>query len=122
MKILFKWFLSAFALMSLSYIDSGITINGFESAMIATLVIGFLNLFVRPVLVILTLPVTLISLGLFLFVINAFLFWTASILLGGFQIQSFAHAVLGSLIYSFLGIVIDSALERLFSSQSQESS
>jgi putative membrane protein len=72
MKILFKWFLSAFALMSLSYIDSGITINGFESAMIATLVIGFLNLFVRPVLVILTLPVTLISLGLFLFVINAF--------------------------------------------------
>lgn len=106
--------------MSLSYIDAGITINGFESAMIATLVIGFLNLFIRPVLVVLTLPVTLISLGLFLFVINAFLFWMASALLEGFQVQSFAHAMLGSLIYSFFGIVIDSALERLFSAQSQE--
>ena len=121
MKILFKWFLCAFALMSLSYIDAGISLNGFESAMYATLVIGFLNLIVRPVLVVLTLPVTLISLGLFLFVINAFLFWVASAMLDGFQVQSFTHALFGSLIYSFFGLLIDSALERLFSAQSQES-
>jgi putative membrane protein len=108
--------------MSLSYIDAGISINGFDSAMIAALVIGFLNLIVRPILVVLTLPVTLISLGLFLFVINAFLFWMASAMLAGFQVQSFPHALLGSLIYSFFGILIDSALERLFSTQRQESS
>ena len=119
MKTLFKWFLSAFALMSLSYIDAGIIINGLESAMIATLVIGCLNLIVRPILVVLTLPVTLISLGLFLFVINAFLFWMASAMLDGFQVQSFGHALLGSLIYSLLSVFINSALERLFSTQGQ---
>ncbi|MEI6767314.1 MAG: phage holin family protein [Betaproteobacteria bacterium] len=119
MKILFKWFLSAFALMSLSYIDAGIAINGFQSALFATLVIGCLNLIVRPILVVLTLPVTLITLGLFLFVINAFLFWMASAMLEGFQVQTFGHALFGSLIYSLFNIFIDSALERLFSTQSQ---
>ena len=114
MKLILKWLLSATALMALASIDSGVEVRGFGSALIAALVMGLFNLVVRPVLVVLTLPVTLVSLGLFLFVINAALFWAASAILEGFQVRNFGHALLGSLIYSVLGIVIDSALERLF--------
>jgi len=73
-----------------------------------------LNAFVRPLLVLLTLPVTLLSLGLFLFVINALMFWAAAWLLDGFAVTGFGAALLGSLIYSLCGMVIDVALERLF--------
>ena len=65
-------------------------------------------------LVLLTLPVTVLTLGLFLFIINAVLFWAAASVLDGFHVQGFAAALLGSLIYSAFGLLIDSALERLF--------
>lgn len=117
MKILLKWCLSAMALMAVAQLDTGIVVSGFGSALVAALVMGLLNLFVRPVLVVLTLPVTLLSLGLFFFVINAFMFWIASAVLEGFQVATFAHALLGSVLYSIMGVVIDSALERLFTPQ-----
>ena len=66
--------------------------------------IGLLNMVVRPVLVVLTLPVTIVTLGLFLFVINALLFWAASGLLSGFHVNGFVAALIGSLIYSLLGL------------------
>ncbi|HSH89910.1 MAG TPA: phage holin family protein, partial [Ramlibacter sp.] len=69
---------------------------------------------VRPILVVLTLPVTVLTLGLFLFVINALMFWLASYILDGFQVTNFIAALIGSLIYSLIGIVIESALESLF--------
>ncbi len=119
MKLILKWLLSATALMALASIDSGVEVQGFGAALIAALVIGLFNLVVRPVLVVLTLPVTLVSLGLFLFVINAALFWAASAVLEGFQVRNFGHALLGSLIYSIMGIVIHSALERLFPPRDQ---
>ena len=75
--------------------------------MVAALVIGLLNLVVRPVLVVLTIPITLLTLGLFLFVINALMFWAASGLLQGFHVNGFGAALLGSLIYSALGVLID---------------
>lgn len=117
MKILLKWCLSAMALMAVAQLDTGIVVGGFGSALVAALVMGLLNLFVRPILVVLTLPVTLLSLGLFFFVINAFMFWIASAVLEGFQVASFAHALLGSVLYSVMGVIIDSALERLFTPQ-----
>ena len=83
--------------------------------MIAALVLGLLNTIVRPLLVLLTLPVTLITLGLFLFVINALMFWAAAGVLSGFNVTGFAAALIGSLIYSLCGMVIDVAVERLFS-------
>ncbi len=113
-KISAKWFLSAAALLALSRFDQGIIVNGFSSALWASLVIGLLNLVVRPVLLILTLPVTLLSMGLFLFVINAVVFWMASSFLEGFEVIGFGNALIGSMLYSSIGIVIDSALERLF--------
>jgi putative membrane protein len=84
---------------------------------VAAFVLGLLNTVVRPVLVVLTLPVTLVTLGLFLFVINALMFWAAASLLDGFHVNGFLAALLGSLIYSVLGLVIESALERLFPKQ-----
>ncbi len=114
MKLLFKWLLSAAALLGVASLYNGVQITGFSAALIASLVVGLLNVFVRPILVILTLPVTVITLGLFLFVINALMFWSASGLLNGFNVSGFGAALIGSLIYSVFGVVIDSALQRLF--------
>ena len=116
MKLVLRWLLSASALLLVAHVYSGVVVTSFISALIAAAVIGLLNLVVRPVLVILTLPVTVITLGLFMFVINALLFWAASGLLAGFQVSGFWAALVGSLIYSVLGVVIESALERLFPS------
>ena len=77
-------------------------------------VVGLLNTLLRPVLVLLTLPVTVLSLGLFLFVINALMFWAAAYLLDGLAVAGFSAALIGSLIYSLCGMVIDVVIERLF--------
>lgn len=114
MRLLIKWLLSALALLAVAYLYSGVQVTTYTSALLAAAVIGLLNMFVRPVLVVLTLPVTIVTLGLFLFVINALLFWAASGLLSGFHVNSFFAALLGSLIYSLLGVLIESALGGLF--------
>jgi putative membrane protein len=115
MRIILKWLLSAVALLAVAYLYNGVQVNSFGSALIAAAVIGLLNMVVRPVLVVLTLPVTIVTLGLFLFVINALLFWAASGLLGGFQVSGFVAALIGSLIYSLLGLIIEAALGGLLS-------
>lgn len=117
MKLLLKWLLSAAALLAVAYLYGGVEVRNFQAALLAALLIGLLNLLLRPLLVLLTLPVTIVTLGLFLFVINALLFWWAADLLDGFYVRSFSAALLGSLIYSAFGAVIDSALERLFPKQ-----
>jgi putative membrane protein len=115
MKLILRWLLSAAALLAVAHLYSGVQVETFTSAMVAALVIGLLNTIVRPILVLLTLPVTLVTLGLFLFVINALMFWTAGGgMLSGFHVNGFGAALLGSLIYSMLGVVIDSALQGLF--------
>ncbi|TXK27110.1 phage holin family protein [Ottowia sp. GY511] len=112
MKLLLKWLLSAAALLGVAYIYGGVSVASFGTAMFAAAIIGLLNMLVRPILVILTIPITLLTLGLFLFVINALMFWAASGLIGGFHVNGFWAALLGSLIYSALGVVIDAVLER----------
>ena len=114
LKLITKWLLSASALLFVAYVYSGVEVKSFASAMAAALVIGLLNAIVRPVLVLLTLPVTVLTLGLFLFVINALVFWAAAAALEGFGVRDFVAALVGSLLYTAIGIVIESALERLF--------
>jgi putative membrane protein len=114
MKLLLKWLLSACALLAVAHFYSGVEVRSFSSALIAAFVIALFNAFLRPVLVVLTLPVTLITLGLFMFVINALMFWAAAGVLDGFRVTGFMAALLGSLLYSLMGMVIESALERLF--------
>ena len=110
MKLIFKWLLSAAALLAVAHLYSGVEVKSFNSALIAAAVIGVFNVILRPLLVLLTLPVTVLTLGLFLFVINASLFWAAASVLNGFAVSGFAAALIGSLIYSALGMVIDAAL------------
>ena len=114
LKLLAKWLLSAAALLFVAYMYSGVEVKTFGAAMIAALVIGLFNTIVRPILVVLTLPVTVVTLGLFLFVINALMFYFAAGVLDGFSVTGFGAALIGSLIYSLCGVVIDMALERLF--------
>ena len=117
MKLIVKWLLSAAALLLLTTLYGGVAVSGFGSALIAALVIGLFNTILRPILVVLTLPVTVVTLGLFLFVINALMFWAASGILDGFAVSGFGAALIGSLICSVLGLLIESALERLFPQQ-----
>lgn len=113
MKLLLRWLLLACALMLLTQWQLGVEVQSFGAAMLAALVIGLLNAFVRPLLIVLTLPVTVLTLGLFLFVINALTFQMASGLLEGFHVNGFWQALLGSVLYSLWGLVIDVALERM---------
>ena len=110
MILILKWLLSACALLLIAYLYGGVQVASFGSALLAALVIGLLNAVLRPVLVVLTIPVTLLTLGLFLFVINALMFWAASGLLSGLHVNGFGAALLGSLMYSALGMLIDRAL------------
>jgi putative membrane protein len=114
MKTLVRWFLLAAALLLVAHLYPGVSIASFTSALIAALVLGLFNTLVRPLLVLLTLPVTLLTLGLFLFVINALMFWAAASVLSGFNVAGFGAALIGSLIYSLCGMVIDVAVENLF--------
>lgn len=115
MKTIARWLLLAAALLLVAQLYPGVTVASFTTALIAAFFIGLLNTLVRPLLVLLTLPVTLLTLGLFLFVINALMFWAAASVLDGFAVAGFGAALIGSLLYSLCGVVIDAAVERLFS-------
>jgi putative membrane protein len=115
MKLMTRWLLLAAALIFVTYLYDGVTLKGYQAALIAAFVIGLLNTFVRPLLVILTLPVTVITVGLFLFVINALMFWAAASVLDGFNVTGFKAALIGSLMYSVLSYLINTALDSVFS-------
>jgi len=115
MKIIVRWLLLAAALLLVAHLYPGVQVANFGAAMVAALVLGLFNTLVRPLLVLLTLPVTLVTLGLFLFVINALMFWSAAGVLSGFNVTGFAAALIGSVLYSVCGMVIDVACERIFS-------
>ena len=106
--------LLAAALLLVAHLYPGVQVRSFGAAMIAALVIGLFNALLRPILVLLTLPVTVLTVGLFLFVINAAMFYAAAAVLGSdFRVTGFVAALVGSLIYSLCGMVIDVAMERL---------
>lgn len=113
MKLILTWLLAACALLAVAYLYPGVEVRSFGSAMIAAAVIGLFNMLLRPVLVILTLPVTVVTFGLFLFVINALLFWAAASVLDGFYVAGFWAAMLGSIIYSVLMLVVNAALRSI---------
>lgn len=114
MKLIVRWLLLAAALVVVAHWYSGVTVQSFGTALLAALLLGLLNAVLRPILIVLTLPVTVLTLGLFIFVINALMFQVAATLLNGFDVRSFGAALVGSLIYSAWALVIDAALERLF--------
>ncbi|MCX7893808.1 MAG: phage holin family protein [Burkholderiales bacterium] len=105
-KILIGWAINALALLALPYVLSGVHVSGFGAALVVALVLGLLNTVIRPILIVLTLPVTILTLGLFLFVINGLLFWFAGSVLEGFEVDGFWWAVAGSIVYSLVSWAI----------------
>jgi len=109
-RILMSWLISTLSILLASYIIPGIRVDNAGAAFMAAAVLGVLNVLVRPILVLLTLPITIITLGLFLFIINALLFLLAGSLISGFQVRSFSAALLGSLVVSVVSFVAHMAL------------
>jgi len=106
MRILLLWGLNALALLAVTYLLSGIQVSGVGYALIAALGLSLINTLVRPILAILTLPITVLTLGLFYFVLNGFLFWLASVFLPGFQVDGALTAILGAVLYSVIAWVL----------------
>jgi len=106
MKLLLIWFLNALALLTVAYVLPGIHIDGFTAALVAALILGLINTLLRPLLILLTLPVTVVTLGLFILVINGLLFWFAGSVLKGFEVSGFWVGVLGALLYSIFSSVL----------------
>lgn len=106
MRILAKVVITALALLLVAYLLPGVTVTSFYTALIVAVILGLLNLVVRPVLVILTLPINILTLGLFLWVINGFLFWFVATFVDGFSVLNFWWAILGAFVvsaFSWLG-------------------
>ncbi|HSI28771.1 MAG: phage holin family protein [Methylophilus sp.] len=107
-KLLIVWVLNALALMAVAYLVPGIHVANFTAALIAALVIGLVNILIKPLLVLLTLPITLLTLGLFILVINGVLFWLVGNYLQGFSVSSILIGVIGALVYSVISGVLSS--------------
>jgi putative membrane protein len=110
MALIARWIVNAAALLLVAYLYPGVTVEGFVAALIAALVLGLVNALVRPILVILTLPVTLLTLGLFIFVINALLFWLVAEIVPGFRVTGFGAALVGSILYSVITLITSAVL------------
>lgn len=101
-----RWIINALVLMLLPILISGIEIKNFYTALITALVLGLVNAVIRPLIILLTLPINLITLGFFTLIINALLFWFVSSFVKGFEIASFEPAFWGALIYSIITGII----------------
>lgn len=102
MRLLLLWILNAVALLAVTWLLPSIQVTGFGAALVAALGLGLINTLVRPVLALLTLPLTVLTLGLFYLVLNGLLFWLASVLLPGFHIAGFGSALIGAILYGVI--------------------
>lgn len=110
MRIIIRWCINALALLAVAYLYSGVKVEGIIAALIAALVLGLANAIIRPVLILLTLPVTILTMGLFIFIINAFLFWFVAEVVKGFTVSGFMAAFIGSLMYSVITLVVNAVI------------
>jgi putative membrane protein len=102
--------INAAALLLIAWLYDGVKVDGWFAAIVAAFILGILNAVIRPLLIILTLPVTILTLGLFIFVINALLFWLVSAAVDGFQVGGFWAAMLGSILFSVITLITSSLL------------
>jgi putative membrane protein len=110
MRLLIAWLINAAALFALPYLMDSVRVDNFVVALIAALLLGLVNTLVRPVLVLLTLPVTLVTLGLFIFIINGLMFWMVANFVQGFHVAGFWSAVGGALLYSIISWALSSLI------------
>ncbi|MYM40605.1 phage holin family protein [Duganella qianjiadongensis] len=102
MRLVLTWLINAIALLAIPYLMHSVEVTSLGAALVAALVLGLVNTLIRPVLLLLTLPVTLVSLGLFIFIINGFMFWLVAQWVDGFHVDSFLSAIGGALLYSVI--------------------
>ena len=107
MKLLAEWVVRAFVLLAATYFVPGFKIDSYLTALIVALVLGILNVLLKPVLILLTLPATILSLGLFMFVVNAILLLIAAQFVNGFHISSFGTAILAAIVISLLSSLLN---------------
>ena len=115
LRLLLIWTLNSLALLAVANFVPGIRVDGF----IAAFILGLVNTLIRPILLVLTLPVTLLTLGLFIFVINGLMFWFAGSILRGFVVDSFWHGVMGAVLYSIFSWALSSAAAQLMRKHGQ---
>ncbi|UDG83354.1 phage holin family protein [Candidatus Vallotia lariciata] len=106
MKVLLTWLINSLALLIIRYIAPSIQIKGIGTALIVTIVLGLINSIIRPVLILFTMPLTVLTLGLFVLVINALCFWLCAMLLRGFEVSGFWSAFCGSILYSTVSYLL----------------
>jgi putative membrane protein len=102
LNLFLVWLINALALLALPYLVPSVQVDSFYTALIAALVLGFVNTLIRPLVVLLTLPATVLTLGLFIFVINGLLFWFVASFVKGFSVGGFWSAVLGAIVYALI--------------------
>jgi putative membrane protein len=110
MRLLLLWLVNAVALMAVAYLLPGITVASFVTALIAALVLGLVNAVIKPILILLTLPVTLLTLGLFILVINGLLFWFVGSFIDGFTVSGFWPGMFGAIAYSIVSWALSALL------------
>jgi putative membrane protein len=107
LSFLARWVITALSLMITAYVVPGIEVKSFGVALIAAVILGLVNAIVRPLLILLTLPLTILTLGLFIFVINAISFYLAAYFISGFEIKSFFAALIGSIVISIVSGILN---------------
>ncbi|MSU75197.1 MAG: phage holin family protein [Candidatus Magasanikbacteria bacterium] len=112
MRLLLRWLFSAATLMLIAYYLPGVGVAGFYTALIAALVLGLVNALIRPIILVLTLPVNVLTLGLFTLIVNALMFWLASTVVKGFTVAGFWPAFWGALIMTLVGWVVSMILKK----------
>ncbi len=110
MSLLATWLINALALLAIPYLINSVKIDSFLTALLVAVALGFVNTILRPILLLLTLPVTLLSLGLFIFVINGLMFWLVANIVDGFHVAGFWSAVGGALLYSVISWTLTTLL------------
>ena len=110
MRLLLSWLINAAALLALPYLMHSVSVSNIGAAFVAALVLGLVNAVLRPLLLLLTLPVTVLSMGLFVFVVNGFMFWLVAQWVDGFHVGSFWSAVGGALLYSIISWALSTLL------------
>ena len=113
LRLLLIWTLNALALIAVANFVPGIHVDGFTEAFVAAFILGLVNTLIRPIFLVLTLPVTLLTLGLFIFVVNGLMFWFAGSILRGFVVDSFWSGVFGAVLYSIFSWALSSAAAQL---------
>ena len=111
MALLLRWFFNGVALVFTAYLLDGIEVSGFGAALVASLVLGIVNAIIRPIFLLLTLPLNLLTLGLFTFVVNAIMLMLVASLVSGFSVNGFFSALLGSVILSLSSSLLTSLVK-----------